>query len=67
MVKIDVSIYESVQQVGVSGSILSGLGVLLCNLMKIQMTFEPFSAIFDPFLILFGPSLGLYRATLGPK
>ena len=32
---IDVSIYESVQYGGVSGSILNGDRVFLCNLMKV--------------------------------
>ena len=34
-VKIDVSTYENVQHVGVSGSILSGFWVFLSNLVKV--------------------------------
>ena len=51
-VKIDVSTYESVQQVGVPGSILMYAGsvlsefwVFLCIFMKVYMTFEPFLSL----------------------
>ena len=54
--KIDVSAYESVQQVGVSWSMLSGFWVFLCTFMKVCMTYERFCYFwhFWPFWGLFG-------------
>ena len=45
-VKIDGSTYESVQQVGVPGSILSGVLGFLCTFMKVQMAFDRFFCYF---------------------
>ena len=61
-VKIDVSTYESVQYVGVSGSVLAGFRVFLCGLMKVQMAFERFFLIIDIPFYCFGPSSALFGA-----